>query len=322
MLLKGDALTPVGQEVMPLSQARQSKPDWLRVPLPGGEQYQALRNTASRLQLATVCQEAKCPNMGECWAGGTATFMLMGDTCTRGCRFCSVKTGNPHGWLDADEPQKIAEAVANAGWTYVVLTSVDRDDLPDFGAGHFAQTIEAIRAKTPDTLIEVLIPDFQGQAAPLQRLLAAKPTVVAQNIETVERLTHVVRDRRAGYQQTLTLLQRVKDWSPQAITKSSVMLGVGETDDEVRQCLSDLRAHGVEIVTLGQYLQPTAKHLKVARYVSPEDFQGWKAFAEDDLGFLYCASGPLVRSSYRAGEFFVESMLKQRQITSVAGAPV
>lgn len=265
------------------------------------------------LGLATVCEEARCPNIAECWAGGTATFMVMGEVCTRGCRFCAVKTGNPNGWLDHDEPAKLADVVREAAWDYVVLTSVDRDDLPDGGASHFARCVSAIREARPGIVIEVLIPDFQGEETPLRTLLQSHPDVVAQNIETVERLTHPVRDRRAGYQQTLTLLQRVKRWMPEKFTKSSIMLGLGETDAEVRQCMADLRAHGVDILTLGQYLQPTHKHLPVARFVSPEAFKEWQRVAEEEYGFLYCASGPLVRSSYRAGEFFIQGIIESQR---------
>lgn len=289
------------------------KPDWLKIRPPAGERYFHLKAQSKTLGLATVCEEAKCPNIGECWAGGTATFMVMGEVCTRGCRFCAVKTGNPNGWLDAEEPQKLADVIAKAGWEYVVLTSVDRDDLPDGGAAHFAQCVSAIKAASPNIIVEVLIPDFQGQEAPLRTLLASGPDVVAQNIETVERLTHPVRDRRAGYAQTMTLLQRVKAWEPDIYTKSSIMLGLGETDEEVHACMQDLRAQGVDILTLGQYLQPTTKHLPVLRFVSPEQFKEWQRIAEEEMGFLYCASGPLVRSSYRAGEFFVKRMIQDKQ---------
>jgi lipoic acid synthetase len=289
-----------------------AKPDWLKVRIPSGERYQQLKTVSRQLGLATVCEEARCPNIGECWGGGTATFMLMGDTCTRGCRFCAVKTGNPQGWLDPEEPAHIARTVTQAGWEYVVLTSVDRDDLPDGGADHFAQTVEQLRAADPNVLVEVLIPDFQGQEAPLRRLIESRPHVIAQNIETVQRLTYPVRDRRAGYQQTLTLLANVKAWAPEIFTKSSIMLGLGETDEEVRECMADLRAHGVQILTLGQYLQPTPKHLPVERFITPEAFQNWQQVAEHEYGFLYCASGPLVRSSYKAGEFFVKRLIQQK----------
>ncbi len=289
------------------------KPEWLKIRPPAGERYFELKNISKTLGLATVCEEAKCPNISECWAGGTATFMVMGEVCTRGCRFCAVKTGNPNSWLDHEEPQKLANVISKANWEYVVLTSVDRDDLPDGGAAHFAACVSAIKAACPTIIVEVLIPDFQGQEDPLKTLLASRPDVVAQNIETVERLTHPVRDRRAGYQQTLTLLQRVKTWEPDIFTKSSIMLGLGETDEEVRACIADLRAHGVDILTLGQYLQPTHKHLPVERFVTPEQFKEWQQVAEEEFGFLYCASGPLVRSSYRAGEFFMKGAVEARK---------
>lgn len=297
------------------------KPEWLKVRPPAGENYTRLKAISKSLGLATVCEEAKCPNIGECWAGGTATFMLMGEVCTRGCRFCAVSTGNPNGWLDEEEPEKLAKTIQAADWEYVVLTSVDRDDLPDGGAAHFAKSIRRIRQESPEIIIEVLIPDFQGQEAPLREIIEAAPEVIAQNVETVERLTHVVRDRRAGYQQTLTLLQRVKEIDPTRYTKSSVMLGLGETDDEIHQCLKDLRTHGVDILTLGQYLQPSVKHLDVHEFITPEKFEAWRRVAEEEYGFLYCASGPLVRSSYRAGEFFLKGMIKQqrRQTTTTIG---
>lgn len=289
------------------------KPEWLKIRPPAGERYFELKNISKSLNLATVCEEAKCPNISECWAGGTATFMVMGEVCTRGCRFCAVKTGNPNGWLDHEEPQKLANVISKANWEYVVLTSVDRDDLPDGGAAHFAACVSAIKEASPEIIVEVLIPDFQGQEEPLRTLLASGPHVVAQNIETVERLTHPVRDRRAGYEQTMTLLQRVKAWQPDIFTKSSIMLGLGETDEEVHQCMADLRAHGVDILTLGQYLQPTHKHLPVERFVTPEQFKEWQQVAEEEFGFLYCASGPLVRSSYRAGEFFMKGVIEARK---------
>lgn len=289
------------------------KPEWLKIRPPQGERYVELKNVSKTLGLATVCEEARCPNIGECWAGGTATFMVMGEVCTRGCRFCAVKTGNPNGWLDHEEPQKLANVISKARWEYVVLTSVDRDDLPDGGASHFASCVTSIKDVNPDIIVEVLIPDFQGQEVPLRALLDSNPDVVAQNIETVERLTHPVRDRRAGYQQTMTLLQRVKTWRPEIFTKSSIMLGLGETDQEVCECMADLRAHGVDILTLGQYLQPTHKHLPVQRFVTPEQFKEWQQIAEEEFGFMYCASGPLVRSSYRAAEFFMQGAVEARR---------
>jgi lipoyl synthase len=300
---------------------RTPKPEWLKVRPPSGPGYNRIKAVARDLKLATVCEEAKCPNIAECWAGGTATFMLMGDTCTRGCRFCSIKTGNPHGWLDLDEPQKIAETVYQLGLKYVVLTAVDRDDLPDGGANHFAKTVEALKSKIPNLIVETLIPDFQGQLAPIQRLMASNPDVIAQNIETVERLTYHVRDRRAGYGQTLELLQRVKRERPDIYTKSSIMLGLGEIDDEVKACMAELRAHEVDILTLGQYLQPTLKQLPVERFITPEDFKRWEALALD-MGFLYCASGPLVRSSYKAGEFFIQGIIEKRRKDEKTPLPV
>lgn len=272
--------------------------------------YNQIKSMAHDLRLATVCEEAKCPNVAQCWASGTATFMLMGDVCTRGCRFCSVKSGDPKGWLDAAEPQKIRETVQRLGLKYVVLTSVDRDDLPDGGAEHFAKTVECLKHAISDVMVEALIPDFQGREEPLQRLMASNPDVIAQNIETVKRLTHYARDRRAGYEQTLTLLQTVKSNRPDIYTKSSIMLGLGETDAEIGECMADLRAHQVDILTLGQYLQPTTRHLPVDRFISPDAFKAWEAVALD-MGFLYCASGPLVRSSYKAAEFFIQGIVKK-----------
>jgi lipoic acid synthetase len=242
--------------------------------------------------------------------------MLMGEVCTRGCRFCAVSTGNPNGWLDHEEPEKLARTIQAAGWEYVVLTSVDRDDLPDGGAAHFAKAIRMIREANPGIIIEVLIPDFQGRPEPLQEIIDAAPEVIAQNVETVERLTHVVRDRRAGYRQTLDLLARVKAQAPERFTKSSIMLGLGETDEEIHQCMADLRASGVDILTLGQYLQPTPKHLAVKEFVTPQRFQEWQEIAEKEMGFLYCASGPLVRSSYRAGEFFMKGVIQKQRLES------
>jgi lipoyl synthase len=293
--------------------ARLAKPSWLKVRAPSGENYFRIKDMLGSLNLATVCQEAKCPNIGECWGGGTATFMLMGEVCTRGCRFCAVKTGNPRGKIDNEEPEKVGSAIAQMGLEYVVLTSVDRDDLPDQGAGHFARTIEVIKAGDPKLIVEVLTPDFRGQRELVEKLVLAKPDVFAQNVETVERLTKKVRDPRAGYHQTLRVLEMVKEIDPTRYTKSSIMLGLGEQKEEVRQTLADLRAVGCDVVTFGQYLQPTKRHLKVESFVTPEEFQEWQTVAES-MGFLYVASGPLVRSSYRAGEFFMKGIIeRQRQ---------
>jgi lipoic acid synthetase len=291
------------------------KPAWLKVRAPGGENYTRIKDMLKSLNLATVCQEARCPNIGECWGGGTATFMLMGEVCTRGCRFCAVKTGNPRGRIDSEEPEKVGFAIAKMGLEYVVITSVDRDDLPDEGAEHFARTIRTIREGDPNLIIEVLTPDFKGNRQLIEKIVVAAPHVFAQNIETVERLTRKVRDPRAGYRQTMGVLETVKQLDPTRYTKSSIMMGLGEEREEVIQTLRDLRSVGCDVVTFGQYLQPTKRHLKVERFVSPEEFAEWQAIAED-MGFLYVASGPLVRSSYRAGEFFMKGLLKGRTATT------
>jgi lipoic acid synthetase len=287
------------------------KPEWLKIKAPGGARYVALKAQLRERGLHTVCEEAHCPNVEECWSGGTATLMLLGDTCTRGCRFCAVKTARKPAPPDLDEPRKSAESVRLMELDYVVLTSVDRDDLPDGGAAHFAATVRAVREASPQTLVEVLIPDFRGDPVALATLLASRPDVVAQNLETVERLTHPVRDPRAGYRQTLELLARVKRMAPGTFTKSSLMLGLGEREDEVRTALADLRAAGAEFVTLGQYLRPTPEHLPVQRYVTPAEFEAWRVEAES-MGFLVAASGPLVRSSYRAGEFAIRTVLRRK----------
>ncbi len=286
------------------------KPRWLKVPVPGGERYQRVKSTLASLQLHTVCAEAHCPNVGECWSGGTATVMLMGDTCTRGCRFCQVKTAAHPPPLDPDEPRHLAEAVAGLGLDYVVVTSVDRDDLPDGGAAHFAEAIRRLK-EIPGLLVEVLTPDFQGDAEAIRTVGRAGPDVFANNVETVRRLTPVVRDARAGYQQTLDVLARMKAEFPGVVTKSSIMVGLGETEAELVECMRDLRAHGVEILTLGQYLRPSAWHLPVAEFVTPERFEALRQQGLA-LGFRYVASGPLVRSSYRAAELFLRGELASR----------
>lgn len=286
------------------------KPRWLRVPVPGGERYQRVKETLGTLQLHTVCAEARCPNVGECWSGGTATVMLMGDVCTRGCRFCHVKTAAHPPALDPDEPRHLAEAVAALGLDYIVVTSVDRDDLPDGGAAHFADAIRRLKA-IDGLLVEVLTPDFQGDAEAVRTVGRAGPDVFANNLETVRRLTPVVRDARAGYDQTLEVLARMKREFPRVVTKSSIMLGLGETAGEVEAAMQDLRAHGVEILTFGQYLRPSEWHLPVAEWVSPEAFDAWRERGLA-LGFRYVASGPLVRSSYRAAELFLRGELAAR----------
>jgi lipoic acid synthetase len=258
-----------------------------------------VRRTVREHRLATVCEEAKCPNIGECWNAGTATIMLMGAVCTRACRFCAVDTGNPRGWLDAEEPQQVADSVALMQLRYVVLTSVNRDDLSDGGAAHFAACIRAIGRRNPAIAVEALTPDFQGVLRDVATVLDARPRVFAQNIETVRRLTHPVRDPRAGYQQTLAVLAHAKRHRPDVLTKSSLMLGIGESEQEIVQCMDDLVAAGVDILTLGQYLRPTPNHLAVQRFVTPEQFEEYRAWGLA-RGFRECVSGALVRSSYRA----------------------
>ncbi len=275
------------------------KPAWLRAPMPAGVRFDAVRGVVREHRLATVCEEAKCPNIGECWNAGTATIMLMGAVCTRACRFCAVDTGNPRGWLDAEEPDNVARTVALMDLRYVVLTSVNRDDLADGGAAHYAACVAAIKARRPATAVEALTPDFRGSAAAVRTVVDSGVDVFAQNIETVRRLTHPVRDPRAGYEQTLAVLAAAKRHRPGVLTKSSLMLGLGESDAEIDECLGDLRAAGVDIVTLGQYLRPTANHLPVVRYVTPQAFQALRERALE-RGFLECVAGPLVRSSYRA----------------------
>jgi len=288
------------------------KPDWLKMRPPSGQRFTEIKSTLRDHDLHTVCEEASCPNLGECWSGrdgpGTATFMLMGDRCSRGCNFCDVETGGMEP-LDPEEPTSVAAAVAEIGLDYVVLTSVDRDDLPDQGAAHFAETVRAIKRAADDVLVEVLTPDFQGDPALVGEVLDAGPDVYAHNVETVERLQWPVRDRRAGYDQSLSVLEQAARESD-AYVKTSVMLGVGEYDHEVYRTLADLREHGVDIVTLGQYLQPSPSHLEVAEYVHPQKFETWRRVAERELGFRYCAAGPMVRSSYRAGELFVEAVAR------------
>jgi lipoic acid synthetase len=290
--------TQAGQEAG-APRALQPKPSWLRVKAPSGAGFDTVKDIVREHRLATVCEEAKCPNIGECWNAGTATIMLMGAVCTRACRFCSVDTGNPRGWLDAEEPANAARTVALMKLKYVVLTSVNRDDLDDGGAGHYAACVRAIRAANPDTAVEALTPDFQGVLRDVETVVDSGLQVFAQNVETVRRLTHPVRDPRAGYEQTLKVLAHAKRHNPQVLTKTSLMLGLGETREEVLQTMEDLRASHVDLLTLGQYLRPTANHLAVERFVSPAEFD---QFRRDALqrGFIECVAGPFVRSSYRA----------------------
>ncbi|KAJ2491047.1 hypothetical protein IWW37_002604 [Coemansia sp. RSA 2050] len=324
-----EPLTP--EQAMQQAEAVQSKipgnsrlPRWLKTDIPTGGNVTNIRKTLRELKLHTVCEEARCPNMSECWGGGkhgtaTATIMIMGDTCTRGCRFCSVKTSKAPAALDAAEPENVATALAAWGLDYVVLTSVDRDDLPDFGSAHFARTVRNIRERAPQMMIECLTPDFLGRPELIEPVALSGLDVYAHNIETVEALQRSVRDHRANYKQSMFVLAHVKKTKPTLLTKSSIMLGVGETDEEVLQTMKDLRAVGVDIVTLGQYMRPTKRHMKVHEYVTPERFKHWEQVG-NDLGFLYTASGPLVRSSYKAGEFFISEILRKRSAVAAANA--
>src|SRR3989442_3896723 len=291
---------------------QERKPDWLRVRPPSGENYVHLKGLLRSLDLHTVCEEAHCPNVWECWGGGTATIMLMGDTCTRGCLFGAVTSETPHGVLDIDEPRKVAIALSELDLTYVVLTSVDRDDLPDGGAAHFARTVREIKARSPRMIVEALIPDFQGDLEAVRTVVDGGVDVLDHNVETVERLQATVRDRRASYRQSLAVLEGAKGMREDIFTKSSIMLGLVETEDEVVQTMRDLRAAGVDILTLGQYLRPSTWHLAVEEYIPPETFNRYREIGES-MGFLYVASGPLVRSSYRAGEFFLEKVIHARR---------
>ena len=275
------------------------KPAWLRVKAEFNPNFHKIKSQVNEKKLNTVCEEAHCPNISECWSAGTATFMLMGSVCTRACKFCSVDTGNPKGWLDLDEPMNTAKAVQVMGLKYVVLTSVNRDDLEDGGAEHFAQTVKLIKELNPGTAVEALTPDFKGLSSSIDTLVNCGLEVFAQNIETVERLTHPVRDIRAGYKQTLDVLAESKRINPKVLTKTSLILGLGETDQEIEETMDDLIKNKVDILTLGQYLRPTLNHLPIERWVTPEEFETYREIGLKK-GFLEVVSGPMVRSSYRA----------------------
>ncbi|WP_438018891.1 lipoyl synthase [Sorangium sp. So ce315] len=310
------------------------KPEWLKVRAPGGDTYHHLKETFRKLDLHTVCEEARCPNVGECWREGTATVMLLGDVCTRGCRFCAVTTGDPRGAVDVREPEHVARAIARLSLQYVVMTMVNRDDLLDGGADHVARTVSRLHALRPDLLIETLVGDFQGHMSGVDAVVDAGPDVFAHNIEVVRRITRVIRDVRSSYDQSLAVLRRAKERqrrlaadaaergapAPRRLTKSSIMVGIGETDDEVLEALRDLREAGVDIVTIGQYLRPSSKHAPVQRFVEPGTFAAYERAALD-MGFLYAASAPLVRSSYKAAEVFVRSLIDRSGDAPSAGAP-
>jgi lipoyl synthase len=291
-----------------------SKPEWLRIVAPSGNCYTTVKRTISTLGLHTVCEEARCPNIAECWGSGTATIMIMGDLCTRHCKFCAVKSGNKPSLLDAEEPFKVAKAIRDWGLKYVVITSVCRDDLEDGGAGHISDTIKAIKLTCPKIIVEALIPDFQSNDHSIRKIVNANPEVISHNIETVSRLTAKIRDGRASYRQSLQVLKKIKEFNSKIFTKSSIMVGIGETEEEVIQTAIDLRSAAVDVLTIGQYLQPTHKHLSVVQYLSPSTFKEFKE-ATERMGFKYVAAGPLVRSSYRAGEYFLQKVIRPTPVS-------
>jgi lipoyl synthase len=286
------------------------KPVWLRVRPPSGENYTKVKQSLRSLALHTVCEEARCPNISECWETGTATIMILGNICSRGCRFCAINSGKPAP-IDADEPKRVAKAIKEWGLRYVVITSVCRDDLKDGGAEHIANTIKAIKALCPSIIVESLIPDFRGNEDSIKKVVESKPGVISHNIETVIRLTPKVRDARASYEQSLLVLKKIKNIDSAIYTKSSIMLGLGESEEEIIKTLKDLRSTGVDILTIGQYLQPN-EYLPVVEYITPEKFNRLRKIAEL-MGFVYVASGPLVRSSYRAGEFFLQRIVAKNK---------
>jgi len=287
---------------------RGQKPRWLRAPMPAGSGFSNTRRIVKEHSLSTVCEESMCPNIGECWNAGTATVMVLGSVCTRACRFCAVDTGNPRGWLDADEPRNTGRAVALMGLEYVVITSVDRDDLADGGASHYAECVREIKRQNPQTAVEALTPDFNGVEEHVALVVDSGLDVFAQNVETVKRLTHPVRDPRASYEQTIDVLRFAKAHRPDVLTKTSLMLGLGEKDHEILRAMDDLRAANVDILTFGQYLRPTPNHLPVERFVTPDEFAAYRQEGLDK-GFLEVVAGPMVRSSYRA-----EQVLKKNNV--------
>ena len=299
---------------LPRAELSPKKPEWFKIRLKEGERYQTITGLVKEHKLATVCQEARCPNIYECWNAGTATFMLMGDTCTRACKFCHVKSGNPKLWLDPQEPQKIASSVATLSLSYVVLTSVNRDDLPDEGAQHFADCVRAIKEVSPEIFVETLTPDFRKtQEAAIQTMIDSGVDVLAHNVETVRRLVPGVRDARCRHETSLEFHRVAKKLKPDLITKSSIMLGLGEAEEEVFECMQELLDAGVEVVTLGQYLQPTKNHHPVIRYVHPDEFKRYEEKGLE-MGFRFVASGPMVRSSYRAAEVFMQGEARRRRV--------
>lgn len=299
------------------------KPKWMKEAIPGGEKYVQIKKKLRELNLHTVCEEAKCPNLGECWSGGetgtaTATIMILGDTCTRGCRFCNVKTSRTPPPPDPNEPYNVAEAIASWGLDYVVITSVDRDDLPDQGSTHFTKTVQKLKELKPDILIEALVPDFRGDSSCVEKVAKSGLDVFAHNIETVEELQSVVRDQRANFKQSMDVLMMAKEYAPAGtLTKTSIMLGCGETPDQIVKTMEKVRAAGVDVMTFGQYMRPSKRHMPVSEYVTPEAFEKYRVLGMQ-MGFRYVASGPMVRSSYKAGEFYIKSMIESDRAASSA----
>ncbi|KAM3395530.1 lipoyl synthase, mitochondrial [Capsicum galapagoense] len=291
------------------------KPKWMKEAIPGGEKYTQIKKKLRELKLHTVCEEAKCPNLGECWSGGetgtaTATIMILGDTCTRGCRFCNVKTSRTPPPPDPNEPANVAEAIASWGLDYIVITSVDRDDLSDQGSGHFAETVQKLKALKPHMLIEALTPDFRGDSGCVEKVAKSGLDVFAHNIETVEELQNVVRDHRANFKQSMDVLRMAKEYAPAGtLTKTSIMLGCGETPEQVVKTMEKVRAAGVDVMTFGQYMRPSKRHMPVSEYITPEAFDNYQVLGMQ-MGFRYVASGPMVRSSYKAGEYYIKSMIE------------
>ncbi|KAL8131314.1 lipoyl synthase 2, mitochondrial [Apium graveolens] len=299
------------------------KPKWMKESIPGGEKYTHIKKKLRELKLHTVCEEAKCPNLGECWSGGetgtaTATIMILGDTCTRGCRFCNVKTSRTPPPPDPNEPSNVAEAIASWGLDYVVITSVDRDDLPDQGSGHFAETVQKLKLLKPNMLIEALVPDFRGDAICVEKVAKSGLEVLAHNIETVEELQSSVRDHRANFKQSIDVLMKAKEYAPAGtLTKTSVMLGCGETPEQVVRTMEKVRAAGVDVITFGQYMRPSKRHMPVSEYITPEAFEKYRILGME-MGFRYVASGPMVRSSYKAGEYYIKSMIEADRAASAS----
>lgn len=299
------------------------KPEWMKQQVPGGARYAEIKRNLRESKLHTVCEEARCPNLAECWSGGetgtaTATIMILGDTCTRGCRFCHVKTSRTPPPPDPDEPMKAAEAIAKWGVDYVVITSVDRDDLPDQGSGHFAQTVQNLKLLKPQMLIEALVPDFRGDPKCVEKVATSGLHVLAHNIETVEELQGVVRDRRANFKQSLDVLKMAKEFAPPGtLTKTSIMLGCGETPEQVVGTMEKVREAGVDVMTFGQYMRPSKRHMPVSEYVTPEAFDNYRLLGEK-MGFRYIASGPMVRSSYKAGEYYIKAMIEADRVAKSA----